>query len=148
MCNNDRIYVLTADLGYSMWDELRVKHSTRFYCFGASEFAMTAAACGMALSGKIPVLYNITPFLLLRPFEINKLYINDEKIPLKLVGAGRDMDYKECGITHCLPEAKSILSTTLPNIKQYWPETKDEITKEYLHEFIHNEIPSFISLRR
>jgi len=91
---------LTGDLGYFFADKLRDKFTDNFYNVGAAEQAMMSVAVGMALSGKIPVVYSITPFLLFRPMEVIRNYINHENIPVIMVGSGRDSDYKDAGFSH------------------------------------------------
>ena len=68
MARNKDIWVLTADLGYKMWDMIRDDYPKRFINVGASEQAMMGMAVGLALEGKVPIVYSITPFLLYRPF--------------------------------------------------------------------------------
>jgi len=105
---------------------------------------MLGAACGMALEGKVPVVYSITPFLLYRPFEWIRNYLNNEKIPVKLVGGGRDKDYGYLGFSHWAEEDIKILSE-FDNIKLYKPSTPEiKIFKRMLY----NNKPSYLNLKR
>ena len=139
------IVVVSFDLGYKLWDEF-AKLPEQFYNVGASEQAGIGIAVGLALSGKKVFCYSITNFLLYRPFEFIRNYIDYEKIPVCLVGSGRGEDYSDDGITHWSEDAEDVLNT-LPSIVQYWPETKDEIPY-MLNEILTNNKPSFISLKR
>ena len=76
MSTNKDIVVLTGDLGYGLWDRIKIDYPDRFFNFGSSEQLMLGAACGMAMEGKIPVVYSITPFLLYRPFEFIRNYVS------------------------------------------------------------------------
>src|SRR4051812_20703988 len=87
MPQDDRIFVLTGDLGYGMWDVVKKEFPKRFINVGSAEQAMVDVAIGLKLAGKIPVVYSITPFLLFRPFESLRTYINHEKIGVKMVGS-------------------------------------------------------------
>jgi transketolase len=147
MKTHGNIHLLVGDLGYGMFDQLREEFPDQFTNCGASEQAMLDIAVGMAYSGNIPVVYSITPFLIYRPFETLRTYINHENLPVKLVGAGRDKDYAHDGISHWADDTPLILST-LTNIKQYYPQEKEEITQEYVSEFVFNDSPAFLSLRR
>ena len=69
MSANEDIVVLTGDLGYGLWDKIRIDYPDRFWNVGSSEQLMMGMASGMAMDGKIPFVYSITPFLLYRPFE-------------------------------------------------------------------------------
>ena len=116
----------------------------RFVNFLSSEQLMLGAACGMALEGKVPVVYSITPFLLYRPFEWIRNYLNNEKIPVKLVGGGRDKDYGYLGFSHWAEEDVKILSE-FDNIKLYKPSTPEiKIFKRMLY----NNKPSYLNLKR
>lgn len=94
------IILITADMGYGLWDDVRKEFPDRFYNVGSAEQLMIGVAAGMAMEGKIPVCYSITPFLLYRPFEFIRNFMNHEKLPIKLIGGGRDKDYGYLGFTH------------------------------------------------
>ena len=145
MAKNQNIWLLTADLGYGLLDN----HRDDFHNYlnlGASEQTMIGAAVGLALSGKIPVCYSITTFLLYRPFEWLRNYVDKESVPIKLVGSGLDDDYEHDGYTHQPYEVRDVLNL-FPNIKSYFPTTKQEIP-EVLNEVLYNNKPSFLCLRR
>ena len=141
-----RIILLTGDLGYVMWDEFQHLLPDQYYNVGASEQAMMDIAVGLAYSGKIPVVYSITPFLLYRPFETIRTYIDHEKLNVKLIGSGRSDDYKHDGYSHNADDECGILRQ-LPNIVQMYPQKKDDIP--YITEqALKDTRPVFISLKR
>jgi transketolase len=143
---NPKIWLLTGDLGYAMFDYIREDFPDRFINCGAAEQAMMDIACGLAIEGKIPFVYSITTFLLYRPFETIRTYINHEKLNVKLIASGRDKDYTHDGISHWSEDAKNIL-TCLPNVRPYWPEDKSEVP-EIMQKVLTSNLPDFISLRR
>lgn len=146
MAKNDDLFLLTGDLGYGLWDRIRLDYSDRFYNFGSSEQLMVGAAVGMAMEGKIPIVYSITPFLLYRPFELIRNYINHEKIPVKLVGGGRDKDYGHLGFSHWAHDDKEILKP-FKNLQVLHP--KDDSELDFLFEdFIANRRPAYMNLIR
>ena len=146
MAVNPKIWLITADLGYKMWDKVFEDYPDRAINPGAAEQTAMDLACGLALEGKIPFVYSITSFLLFRPFEAIRTYINHEKLNVKLVGGGRDKDYEHDGISHWSEDAHEVLNT-LTNIGEYWPETKESIPS-ILDEIIKFNGPDFVSLRR
>lgn len=109
MGKNENIYLITADLGYHLWDDIRDTYPDRFYNVGSSEMAMMGMAVGLAMDGKIPFVYSITPFALYRPFEIIRNYINHEKIPVKILGGGRNKDYGYLGFSHWANEDMDVM---------------------------------------
>ncbi len=146
MAKDNDIYLLVGDLGYRVFDVHREDFPDRVINCGASEQAMMDMAVGMAYEGKKPFVYSITNFLLYRPFETLRTYVNYEKLPVRLIGSGRDQDYAHDGVSHWSQDAKQIL-TTLPHIKQYWPDDKKEIPS-IVKNMVEQDIPQFISLRR
>jgi transketolase len=107
---------------------------------------MVGIAVGLALKGKIPFVHSMTPFVLYRPFEWIRNYIDHESIPVKLVGSGRDRDYKDDSFTHECEDAKYLLDGW-KNIVQFWPQEKEDV-EAMVHEMVTNGKPSFISLKR
>ena len=89
MTLDDRIVLVVGDLGWKHFDQLRLTYPDRFINVGAAEQLMVGASVGMALQGKIPVAYSMTPFTIYRPFEFIRNYLERDEIPVKLVGAGR-----------------------------------------------------------
>jgi transketolase len=144
MSQNEDIHVLTGDLGYGLWDRIKIDYPDRFTNFLSSEQLMVGAACGIAMEKKIPVVYSITPFVLYRPFEWIRNYLDHEKIPVKLVGGGRDKDYGYLGFSHWAEEDEQVMSV-FKNIQFYKPE---EFTKEIGLDLIYNKQPSYLNLSR
>lgn len=142
----DSIVLLTADLGYGLWDAIKAKYPGRFYNMGSSEQLMIGAAAGMALSGLIPVCYSITPFLIFRPMEWIRVLINHDKIPVKLVGSGRDRDYGNLGFTHWADDVAAHM-VQFRNIDSYTPKTTRDLEMEF-QQFIHSGRPAYINLSK
>ena len=126
MSIDPRIVVLTGDLGYGLWDKIRLDFPRRFRNVGSSEQLMLGAASGMAMEGKIPFVYSITPFLLYRPFEFIRNYLDHEQIPVKLIGGGRDRDYGKLGFTHWAEDDRRIMDC-FDSIDVYHPEQEEEL---------------------
>ena len=144
MSYNDNIVLLTGDLGYGLWDRIKIDYPDRFYNVMSSEQLMVGAAVGLAMENLIPIVYSITPFVLYRPFELLRNYLDHENIPVKLVGGGRDKDYGYLGFSHWAEEDIKILST-LPDIKLYKPENP---TESIYQDFLYNCKPSYLNLKR
>jgi len=126
MKKDERIWFLTGDLGYRIFDQHRDDFPERAVNCGAAEQAMMGMAVGLAQTGRIPFVYSITPFLLYRPFETIRTYINHEETNVKLIGSGRNSDYQHDGVSHYAGDDKHILEP-LTNIRKYWPANADEI---------------------
>ena len=146
MARNKNIWVITADLGYKMWDKIRDDYPDRFLNAGASEQAMMGIAVGLALEGRIPVVYSITSFLLYRSFETLRNYVNHERIPVKLIGSGRGQDYMLDGFSHWAEEDREVLKV-LNNIESRWP-VKNEELPSLIDEMISRPVPFYLNLRK
>lgn len=147
MEKDENIFLLLGDLGYAVFDRHRESFPNRVINCGAAEQTMMGMAVGLALEGKIPVVYSITPFLLYRPFETIRTYIDHEKIPVKMVGSGRGSDYEHDGFSHFAGDDMAILAP-LFNIDTHWPAKKEDITEEFVHSILYDSFPSYLNLRR
>jgi transketolase len=107
---------------------------------------MIGLGIGLAENNKIPICYSITPFLLYRPFEFIRNYINHENIPVKLVGSGRDKDYSHDGISHWAEDDEQVLSS-LPNIEIFKPISEKELIEQF-KIFLYSDKPAYLNLKR
>jgi transketolase len=146
MKTNSDIITVTADLGFGVLDPIKDGFSDRFHNVGAAEQLMIGIGIGLAEQGKIPVCYSMSSFLLYRPFEFLRNYVNAEYVPVKLIGSGRDKDYSHDGLTHWAHDDEQVLAS-LPNIKIYKP--KDILELEAIWpEFINSKEPAYLNLTR
>lgn len=146
MKKNPNIWVVVNDLGYGMWDRVRSDFPNRFINVGAAEQALIGVSVGLALEGKIPITYSITSFLLFRPFETIRNYLHHEKIPVRLVGGGRNRDYGRNGISHWSEDDKKLMRV-LPNIHSVWPDDIKQIP-QLVRQMIKDNKPWYLNLKR
>lgn len=146
MRTNNKIWVITGDLGYKMWDRIRLDYPDRFVNTGAAEQLMMGIGVGLALEGKIPFVYSITTFLLYRPFETIRNYVDHEKIAVKLIGSGREKDYIHDGFSHWAEEDKPVMKI-FKNIQARWPQGNEDISA-LVNEMISNPVPYYVNLRK
>ena len=144
MRQNENIILLVGDVGYKVFDHLREEYPDRVINPGAAEQLMIGMAAGLAMDGKIPVCDSITPFVLYRPFEFIRNYVNHENLPVKLVGSGRNDDYGLCGPSHFAWEDLDVMKA-LPNIDIHYPTFPEEID---IKRFLYSESPAYINLQR
>jgi len=146
MAVNDDIYLITGDLGYGLWDKIKDNFPDRFYNVGSSEMAMMGMGVGLAMEGKIPFVYSITPFAIYRPFEMIRNYLDHEKIPVNIIGGGRDQDYGYLGFSHWAEDDKRFM-TQFSNVANAWPDNEEHLQKcmDYCLERVG---PVYINLKR
>ena len=141
MSLNDNIYFITADMGYFFADKIKKEFPERFFNVGAAEQIALNICIGLALSKKIAIFYSITPFLIFRPFEAIRLYMDHESIPVILVGSGRGQDYAQEGFSHDASD-HNILKQ-FKNINFIVPENDFDLS-----EIIYSGKPTYLNLKR
>lgn len=146
MDEDPRIWLLSGDLGFGVLDSARAAHPDRFCNVGAAEQLMLGAAVGLAHSGLIPVCYSITPFVIFRPYEYLRNYLDHEQCPVKLVGAGRGRDYGHLGFSHWADDANRALSV-FPGIQQFMPETVADLDQGW-QGWLYADAPGYLNLVR
>lgn len=145
MRENEDIVFIIGDLGYGHFDAIREEFPDRVFNPGAAEQLMLGMACGLALEGKIPVCYSMTPFILYRPFEVIRTYIDHEKIPVILAAAGRGKDYGAAGFSHWATDDKLHLSG-FNNIDKYWPNEQE--LEAIFKSLLESKKPCYVNLKR
>lgn len=145
MRKNDKVVLLLGDLGYGHFDKIREEFPDRVFNPGAAEQLLLGMACGISMEGKIPVCYSMTPFLLYRPFEVIRTFIDYEKIPVILAAAGRDKDYAAAGWSHWATDDKEHLSG-FKNMIKLWPD--ESLLEEEFKNIINTKLPYYVNLKR
>jgi transketolase len=146
MQQDDRVWLLTGDLGFGVLDQARQRFPERSFNVGAAEQLMLGAAVGLAHQGKIPVCYSITPFVIFRPYEYLRNYLDHEKCPVKLVGAGQNQDYGHLGFSHWAEDAGRALDV-FPNILQVMPQSNEELEQKW-NEWLYSTQAAFLNIKR
>jgi len=139
---DERIYILSGDIGFRVFDEFRERHPKRFINMGICEQSMIGVSAGMALEGLKPWVYTITPFLIERPFEQIKIDIDQQNVNVKLVGFS---DYPTLGPTHSELNGKKLMKL-FKNITSYFPKDGEE-TQKVSYQAYEKNGPVFISLK-
>ncbi len=105
--------VLSGDFGFQAFEAVP---KGQFLNFGPMEQAMVSVASGLAIGGKYPIVYAITPFIIERAFEQVKLDL--VPYPSLIVTYS---DYEGAGPTH--DEINSRAMCNLLGIQYFDPKT-------------------------
>jgi transketolase len=97
---DERIVLLTGDLGFSVIEPFADRHRTRFVNVGVAEQNMVGVATGLAEAGFIPFTYSIATFATLRPLEFIRNGPVLHRLPVRVVGVGGGFEYGSAGFTH------------------------------------------------
>ena len=143
---DNRIFLLTGDLGFKTFDKFRNSFPDRFINIGVAESNMIGIAAGLALSGKNVYCYSIIPFLTMRCLERIRVDLCYHNLNVKLVGAGGGLVYGLEGMTHHAIEDIAIMRT-LPNMTVVAPEDPLEV-KAVINESLTYKGPLYIRLGR
>jgi transketolase len=112
---DERVWLLTGDLGYTVLEPFRERFPKRFVNAGVAEQNMTGVAAGLALSGKIVFTYSIANFPILRCLEQIRNDACYHNLNVNVVSVGGGVVYGALGYTHHAVEDLAIMRT-LPNI--------------------------------
>ncbi|MDR1612788.1 MAG: transketolase [Planctomycetota bacterium] len=97
---DERIVVVTADIGNRMFNRFREANPGRFVNTGIAEANMTGIAAGLAMAGLRPFTYTIASFNPGRCLEQIRLDICQHNLPVTVVGVGAGLGYASLGPTH------------------------------------------------
>lgn len=137
-----KVVLLIGDVEQEMKPFIE-KYPDRFFNLGLCEQTMISMSAGMALEGLRPIVYSITPFLIERPFEQIKIDIDEQDLPVMLIGFS---DYPTHGPTHRAVNPKGLVSL-LKNTHGYFPNNSKETEKAMLDAYLMGK-PAIICLRK
>lgn len=112
---DERIVLVTGDLGYSVVERFMEQLPRQFVNAGVAEANMTSLAAGMALSGKIVFTYSIANFPTLRCLEQIRNDVCYHDANVKVVSVGGGFAYGAMGATHHAVEDLAVMRA-LPNL--------------------------------
>ena len=97
---DERIWLLTGDLGFSVLEAFRERFPDRYVNVGVAEQNMTGVAAGLASCGKVVFTYSIANFPTLRCLEQIRNDVCYHELPVKVVSVGGGFAYGAQGYTH------------------------------------------------
>jgi transketolase len=143
---DDRIFLITPDLGFSVLEEFEENFPDRFLNVGIAESNAVSIASGLALSGKVVYIYSIIPFVTMRPFEqirVDLAYMNTN---VRLIGVGAGITYGSAGATHHSIEDIAIMRA-LPNMSVFSPCDPYEV-EQVTKESVNHQGPIYFRLAK
>ena len=112
---DERIWLLCADLGFSVLENFAQAFPKRYVNVGVAEQNMTGVAAGLALSGKIVFTYSIANFPVIRCLEQIRDDVCAHNLNVKVVSVGGGFAYGSAGYTHHGTEDLAMMRV-LPNM--------------------------------
>ncbi len=141
---NDKVILLSGDIGNRLFDNFKKFDSKRFYNCGIAEAGMAGIASGLASCGYFPITYTITPFNTLRCLEQIRDDICYPNLPVIIVGTGSGLSYSNLGVTHHSLEDIALMRS-LPNMNVICPADPIEV-KLAVSSALNLKKPTYIRL--
>jgi transketolase len=98
--HDERVVLLTGDLGFTVVDPFAERFPDRFFNAGVAEQNMVGMSVGLGEAGYIPFLYSIATFASMRAYELFRDGPVLAGLPVRLVGVGAGTSYGFNGPTH------------------------------------------------
>ncbi len=134
---NNKICVLAADISpVGSISKFSEKFPDQFINCGVAEQSMISIAAGLAMEGFKPFCYTIATFSIFRPYEMVRVDLCYQNLPVTIIGMGAGLIYNTLGATHQTYEDIAI-TTALPNMQVLAP--CDPLEMEYATEWCANK---------
>lgn len=128
MEKDDKVIVVTADMGFSVFEDIQKRFPKRFFNTGITEQASISFAAGLAMSGFKVYFYAQAPFISMRCLEQVRLDIAYNQLDVKLIGSNSGFSLNQYGVSHFGLEDVAIMMT-LPKMTIFTPADSVEMTK-------------------
>jgi transketolase len=143
---NNSVWLLNADLGFSVLEPFAEKFPERYLNVGIAEQNMAGIAAGLGMNGCTPFMYSIGNFPTLRCFEQIRNDICYHGADAKVVSVGAGFAYGAQGYTHHAIEDLAAMKL-LPNMVVCSPCDPVE-TAAMVRMMCRNKKPSYLRLGR
>lgn len=123
---NKSIFLIVADLGFSVVEPFAEQFPDRFLNVGIAEQNMAGIASGLAMEGYNVYIYSIGNFPTLRCMEQIRYDICYHNVNVKIIAVGGGYAYASLGASHHATEEIGMLRT-IPNITVCSPGDPEEM---------------------
>ena len=120
MEQNERIVLITGDLGFGVLRRIHERFPNRLINAGIAEQSMVSMAAGLATTGRTVLVYSIGNFPVLRPLEQIRNDCVYHSADVKIVCVGGGFVYGSLGMSHHATEDMAIMRA-IPGITCYTP---------------------------
>lgn len=125
MKEDSKVLLLTGDLGFGVFDQIRESHPNNFINIGVAEQNMTGVAAGLAIEGYKVYTYSIANFSTFRCLEQIRNDASYHDLNINVVSVGGGFSYGPLGMSHHATEDISIMRS-MPGVTVSVPGTKKE----------------------
>lgn len=142
--NDAKTVLLLGDIGVFGFRHAMSDYPDRVYNIGILEQTTISMAAGLALTGMIPIVHTIAPFIAERAYEQLKLDFGYQKINGNFISVGASYDYSKLGSTHACPGDVGALHQ-IPNMQIIIPGNAAEFDALYRQGY-NNGKPTYYRL--
>ena len=146
MEQNERIVLITGDLGFGVLRQIHRRFPDRLINAGIAEQGMVSMAAGLATTGRTVLVYSIGNFPVLRPLEQIRNDCVYHKADVKIVCVGGGFVYGSLGMSHHATEDMSVMRA-IPEMICYTPGDPAE-TEAVTHDMIWRKGTCYLRLGR
>ncbi len=126
VASDSNVVLVTGDLGFSVYEDFQKTYPKQYLNAGVAEQNLAGVSAGLALEGKIPVMYSIVPFITMRNYEQIRNDVCYQNLNVKVVGVGAGFSYGIYGHTHYGLEDLALMRT-FPNMTIFSPGDPKEV---------------------
>ncbi len=143
---DERIRLVAADISPSgRLGNLLKKYPKKFINVGVAESSMISMCAGLAMRGLKPFAYTIASFSIFRPFEMVRIDVGYQNLPVVIVGMGAGTAYNNLGGTHLTQEDVSVMRC-LPNFSVLNPCDPLELEECLKYLIKNNKSPCYLRI--
>ena len=134
LVKDEKLVVLLGDIGVFGFRKAFETFPTRVYNIGILEQSTIGMAAGLSMTGLIPLVHTIAPFLVERCTEQLKDDFGYQKLGGNFVSVGASYDYASLGGTHHCPGDVGILKN-IPGMEIVVPGTASEFDQLFSQSY-------------
>lgn len=123
---HEDVIIITADMGYSVFESIQKRFPKRFFNTGATEQASVGFAAGIALAGYKVFFYAQAAFATMRCFEQIRLDLAYNNLNVKIIGSNAGLSLNQLGTSHFSVEDVALMRS-LPGMNIFTPGDSKEM---------------------
>ena len=129
--NDKNVILLTADLGFGIFDRFNIYRDKQYFNVGVCEQLMASMAAGMSSEGFKLYIYSLGVFPSMRCLEQIRNDISYHECNVTIVTTGAGFSYGSLGMTHHCVQDIGVMSS-IPNIRIFTPANNFEHNRNHL----------------
>lgn len=142
LAKDKKTVLLLGDIGVFGFKKSFELYPDRVYNIGILEQATVSMASGLAITGLIPIIHSIAPFVTERCYEQIKDDFGYQKLGGNIVSVGASHDYAALGCTHHCPADVNILMN-IPELQIIVPGSSEEFDSLFKKSYNNGKIKYF-----